>query len=403
MKLERAVVLSGGAAGLRVSAWLARRGVAVRHLGIGPVPIDTVWPSVVVGQRSVLQPWTGRLIDVSGPRRLLHRGALVELSGRRRDLVRQVGGSWVGLTRDLRPRRRPATTLGEWGVRRYGASTWDALLRPLLTKRLGTGCDPLPAALAGLLIAPSGARGWAPALGASEVAGAQQEAVLSAGGEPLQEVSVDGIEVEGGRIVSVMTEFGREHVDDVLYTDLPPARIAAWLPEGALSPADREALDALPTEARTILTLEVDAAGLPWEIWVPDPDSPVIQLRRAFGRPGEPRPDRLHVHLKGALSQPEALALAQQVVAPLAEVEGPAGVVQHSVPVVSWAEAGQRALRRLSALGVVGVGADALHLPLSLTHEARLAAAWAAARPPERALDELLTPPTTTRGRELLP
>ncbi|HHO52803.1 MAG TPA: hypothetical protein ENK18_18490 [Deltaproteobacteria bacterium] len=401
MKLERAVVLSEGPPGLRVAAWLARRGVAVRHLGLGPTPVDPAWPSVVVGHRSVLQPWTGRLIDVAGPRRPLHRGELVEIPGRRRDLAAAAGGSLIGLTRDLRPRRRRPTTLGEWGVRQHGVSAWEGLLRPLLTKQLGTGCDPLPVSLAGLLIAPAGARGWAPGTDAREAAEAQREAVLSAGGESLCSVQVEGIEVEDGRVAAVMTEFGRERVDGGLYTDLPPSHIASLLPKDALTAGARAALAALPVEARTVVELRVEAAGLPWEIWVTDPQSPAIRLQRASGRPGEPRPDRLFVTVGGP--EAEAEGVAQRLVSPLAEVKGVLGTTRHTVPVALRSTEGLDALKRLGALGIVGVGARALHLPLSLSHEARLAAAWAAARAPGQALEELLVPPPSVRGRELLP
>jgi len=58
----------------------------------------------------------------------------------------------------------------------------------------------------------------------------QREVVLDAGGDVLTDVAVEGIEVEEGRVVSVLADYGWERVDGELWTDASPEQLAHWCP-----------------------------------------------------------------------------------------------------------------------------------------------------------------------------
>ena len=403
MRPERAVVLSMGSAGGRASAWLARRGVAVRHLGMdgsnGRIAFDDpVEPAAIHGDAATVGSWIGSAIDVTARRGIWIRGQLHPMPTRRRQLAALCDGSSWGLAVDLRPRGRPPRSIDAWGPRHFGQVAYQRLLRPLFAKRLGASPAEVSADLAALLVGSARGRWWAPSDDPAAAAAQRTEAVLDAGGEALQDVEVHGLEVEGGRITAVMTEFGREHVPDRLYTDLPARSLVRLLPSDVLSQGDRAALDALPVTTRARVDLRVEAASLPWSVWVAGADVAALQVRRFVGRSGEPRPDRVRVDLCHAPPDEEAGRLARRIVSTMATVKGVIAVSRHLVPCPP-SPAGAAALRRLWDLGIVAVGAAALHLPLGVGQEADLGIRGVNHADPLGGL----TAPTSVRGRSWLP
>ncbi len=366
-------MLAGFPSGLRASAWLARRNVAVRHLGLTDWPVPVRWPPAVYGAPHDLDDWLGRTVPVSPTLGLWFRGRLHRMPTRRRDLARLVGSSWWRLARDLRPRVRDPRSVGQWGARTFGRPAWKQVVRILASKRLGISCDSEPAPLAGLLVAHR-PQGWRSALHGSADATTQQvEAILDAGGEALQNVEVERIEVSKGRITGVLTEFGRELVDGPLYTDLPPGLIASLLPPATLGKAKLTELVALPVQERNIVVLEADAEELPWLVWVADAHSPVVRVHRGFGRPGSPRPDRLWVELERA-GEPDHMAeVAFAEVVKWAPVHRVVGVERYTLPVPTLRPRTLQAMQQLWRMGVVPVGPHAFHLPIGLAQEAALA------------------------------
>ncbi len=406
----RAVVIARGEAALRASAWLARGGSAVRHLGLRAVApeqteLDSPW---LYGQPWVLEPWVGRTVPVRPRRHLYARGRLVAVPRRRRDLARLAGGSLGALARDLRPRLRSPRTLGQWGERTFGRKAWRGVLRGVVSKRLGVSCDAVDPRFAALLLGPEVGAAWRALSGGAQAAHARRvELVLDAGGEVLDGVHVEGLEVVDGRIVAVLTEFGREHVPGRLYTDLRPERVAAWLPRGVLAPSTLGALRSLPLQERSVVVVSVDASGLPWEAWVADADVPIVRFHRPAISEGTaaplPRTDQVVVELECLVPEAEAEALAVGFLAGLGLEAQPLRVLRraHVLPVLEGPSSD--ALQQLWALGVTPVGAHASHLSLSMAQEAVLAASWNQDQGPSEAMASWLVPPSSARGRELLP
>lgn len=389
--MSQALVLGAGATSLRASAWLAAGGTAVRHLGLGPAPLEVRWPVHIRGVPADLSGWLGPVQTVGPSVGVWYRGKLHPMPTRRRDLATLVRGSWVALAQDLRPRLRAPRTLGQWGVRHLGRAGWQRCLRTILSKRLGVSCDAEPAALAGLLSVTEGARWCTPVWSREMARDSQIDAVLDAGGDVVHDVTVDALEVEDGRIAAVLTEFGRERIDRTLVTDVAPWRLAKWLPNTVMGDAEVATLRALPMQERALVDVHLSApVTLPWTVWVADAHLPVVELHRAWGQPGAPADNRLTVELQSHPGDERARAWARDFVAklgPVSAVGEVRGVVQ---PLPTRDPRAVGALRRLRAVGIQPVGPVACHRPYTLEHEARLGVG--------RPRPELLTLPADHHG-----
>jgi hypothetical protein len=110
----------------------------------------------------------------------------------------------------------------------------------------------------------------------------RRQLVLGQGGEIIEDVDVIEMEVAGGRVKSIETDYGREWVDSVMFFDLPVHRLVAWLPRGLArvlaGPAAR-----VSGEHRVEALVRVDRCSLPVRVLVGDDDG-VWQLRAIRSR-----------------------------------------------------------------------------------------------------------------------
>lgn len=389
--MSPAVVLARGATGLRASAWLSARGTPVRHLAMGPPALEPRWPVLIRGEERDLAAWLGPVRSVRASVGVWYRGTLRGMPQRRRDLATMVGSTWAALAQDLRPHLRGPRTLGQWGRRSFGRSGWTRCLRSILSKRLGVSCDAEPAELAGLLTVSEHARWMTPLWSAQEAHDAHVEAVLAAGGDAVHDVAVEAIELDGGRVARLLTEFGREHLDGALVTDLAPWRVAELLPRSEMPEGEVAALRGLPVQERSLVQVRLAGPStLPWVLWVADAHLPVVEVRRAWQEPGAPADDRVVVELQSAPGAERAEQWARdflQPIAPVARVESITSVWQ---PLPTRDPRAVGAQRRLRAMGIRPIGAIACHRPYTLEHEARRAVG--------RARPELLTLPPSHHG-----
>ena len=382
MTEERALVLCHTEAGLRAAAWLARRGVAVRLLCTGPFPVSMGAPVALAGPEEPLTTWFGPLAEVTPSLALQVGGRALAVPRRKRDLLQAVDGSRGALVRYLVGRAlRPADTAMEWTSRWLGTAAWDHALGPWLTKRMGGPAARAPAGAAWRLFGRGDGDGWwAPARDGTQRAFAWVDEVIEAGGEALEEVAVEGLEVDEGRVLAVLTEFGREHIPGRLVTDLSPGQLARWLPEEA--GLDRAELMSWPVADRVDVRLPVAVSDArPWSQWVCDDRKPLVTVRRAWEAPGVPSRDEVVAELvlgagdtfadrsEAALGQ-----LAATLLDGIAEVTGPPravvrhrGVVPRPIPrsEAQWPEVA----RRYQSLGILPVGEGGLGLPMALRDE----------------------------------
>ena len=360
--------------GCGASAWLARRGTVVRHVGLGEVTSDPRWPWAVRGAPEVVEPWMGPSKPIEVSVGVLYRDRVMTMPQRRRDVTSLVGGTWLSLAQALRPHLRSPRTLGQWGRRTFGGEAWRRMLRTLVSKRLGVSCDAEPAVFAGLLVVDPGAEWRTLQMTAEQASEAQTEAVLEAGGEVLDQVEVEALEVEDDRVTGVMTEFGREWVTGRLLSDLPPIELALRLTPGVLSPDDVAALRTLTLQERAVVRVSVQAKPpLPREIWVADARIPVVRMWWA-NRTLPREPSQLMVELETFPGTVRARAIARSAVERVVTVTGVHEVERIVVPVPTRDPEALRALARLRELGIEPVGSLATHLPLTVEQEARMAA-----------------------------
>src|SRR5690606_957661 len=97
----------------------------------------------------------------------------------------------------------------------------------------------------------------------------QRAAVLAAGGEVLEGVGIEQLELVDGRIAAVLTDVGREHVERLLFVDASPRTVGTWLPAEVLDEGWRFDLARLEGRQAAQVTLPVAGAdALPWELHV---------------------------------------------------------------------------------------------------------------------------------------
>jgi len=385
MNDDRALVVCRTEAGVRAAAWLAHHGVAVRLLCTGPFPRPLGAGLAYRGRPEQLGTILGEVVDVRPSTALSIGSATIDAPRRKRDLLAAVGaGGPGGLARYVVGRAlRPSDNAMEWVCRWLGAAVWDEAIGPWLAKRLGGPAARVPAGVAYGLFGRGDPEGWwAPGHSGSQRVSAWVDGVIEAGGEALEEVSIEEIEIEHGRIVAVVTEFGRELVEGRLITDLPPGELAALLPDAA--GLDRVELSSWPLSDRVEVEVKVEAEAHPWLRWVCTDRQRLASVRRGWGSAGEPRPDRLIAELVlpagdafhgaddaalGELATVLLDGLCTQVGSPL-RVRRHRRVVSRSFPRVEegW---GELALR-YQALGVLPVGETGWGLPHDLCDELAL-------------------------------
>lgn len=233
MNGERALVLCEGTAGLEAAAWLAGQGVAVRLLCLGDLPDCLAWPSAYRGVPGA--PEGGGVESLTGGRRratprraVWAQGRIVPAPTRKRDLLALAGGTgWGAKLAALADRRQQGPLAPAWGRGRFGAQAWDRLLAPFLAQRTGGAARSVPAGSARALLGRGDAAGWWTCTDGASRRDRWVDAILEAAGEVLEQVTVEGVEVEEGRLVALETEFGRELLEGPLVTDLSPGRLAS--------------------------------------------------------------------------------------------------------------------------------------------------------------------------------
>jgi hypothetical protein len=384
------IVGSTGAA-MRAAFWLALQGAEVRWLrpgANGDIPWDfCAWPVPA----SLPLPGLGRgtVVDSTAlPRALCLGGREWSLPLRRRAAVELVGrvaaSDWLwarlegGLAGWMGSRRRLATAREEL-LRAVGPSVYGAVYRPYWIKRWGADPSDLPANLAEWLHGRSSPeRWWVPA----DDEAACVEAIRDAGGDVIDGVHIEALEVEAGRVVAVQSDVGREVLDAELLHDLPPHQIAALLPVGfADAEFSRELRSLRSVHAVEVIAATssptpffvrhiVDASCLAWRIVDPS------------HLPGGPQ---RHVAVTAHCSSDDPLWLGDDRTLAAAVLRGvqrwvpleddPVVAVRrtpYAVPVPSG-HAHREWVRRRDALlraGIVGIGSRGAHQPLTCADEA---------------------------------
>jgi protoporphyrinogen oxidase len=389
--MERVLVISGTPAGLRAAAHLASRGAEVRVLGVSEpvtgVPVDPPLGLGAVGIREGGDLDLGRLWGaaalVEGRRGVWLEGRLYDLPLDRADLARALGSeaprAMLGIVK-ARARRRLGNVfdLGneersyeQWMRNRVGSRLWDRLFGPYARKRFGADPGELVAWLAwSTHCRPPAERFLAPLSGAEGAKKHQLDAIAKAGGEILEGARVEAFEVSGGRVVAVMAETGREHVDRLVLTDAPPHEVGAWLPADVLDDAWRFDLSRLSAAHAVQVTVPAAADHLPWDLHVVDADRPFWRLTRPGVLPGESRwAGWVTAHLTLTADDPlwrgtdaQLADAVRQSLSGIAEAGGSDAIVQRlpeAVPLhrLTTAMSLARRLDALDDLGVVGIGA----------------------------------------------
>jgi hypothetical protein len=401
--MDRAVVLASSVAGLRAGSWLAERGVAVRWLGLGPLPVPTPWPPALRGRPAELEPLVGGVSEVRPVRALLVDGALHDVPRRRRDLLRLGGPPGpADLVRWALARLGRADSLEGWCAAHLGPVFTRRIALPYAASRLGGPAGLLAAGQGSALFGREDAGWQAPEADPEAWAEGRREAMLDAGGEVLEDVEVGSFEVDEGGVVAVHTEFGRELVDELVFVDLEPARLLSLLPAEAVPAGLHRELARLPAAGEVVVELHGAASALPWVVHVADAARPGFRVFRPADAPGVPSPHRVQVQLAALADDPVWLddsaagAAALRTVRGLVDdatvhrIERSAGALIRCAPAAEAAL--DRALQAWGPLGLVPVGPRALHAPLDLEDEATWLTLVTSGTSPQQARRTLLKP-----------
>ncbi len=382
--MERALVLARGAAGLRAGSWLAAQGASVRWIGLEGLPSAPPSLLAVSGEAHGLTQLLGPVVDTRPRLGLWFDGRVVDVPRRRRDLHGLCGEpSLGGVLRWAVARARGGRddTLAGWCRAELGPVPTERIALPLASTRLGGDAEQLAARQALRLFGGGMAGGWwAPTGDTGDWADGRREAILDGGGEVLENVAIESLEVEDGRVVAVHTEFGRELVDGVVHTDLPPAEVLELLPADAIPAGLRQQVAELPAAHRIEVTVSVEPVALPWVLNIVRGPMGVSRITRVPDAPGMPRPDSLIVEIVAQSDDPAwtdddvAAGRAVDALRRLAVVRSMSPVVHRearSVPrCTAAAEATTgRLLEVWDRLGIVPVGETALHSSLTIYDE----------------------------------
>ena len=364
---DRAVVLCRTAAGMRAATWLAQRGVAVRVLCTTPsVPTDEL--SLVAGPKDAVASLVGPVEAVEPALLLWHDGRAVTLPQTKRGLATVVQGrtgSALGSLALGRFHRGP--TAEDWVRRWLGGRVWTDAVHGWLDHRLAGPAARAPAGVARRLLGGSTEGGWwRPLWDGAERTERRVGRILDSGGEVLEAVAVEALEVEHGRLVCLQSEFGFEPLDGPLITDLPPAELMALVEE-----EERAFAPTPPLGDR--VRVEVDGTIPADAILVLDGSRQLLRLVRSEGgvvaeavvAPGEQLYSAAHAQLGEAIrDRLDGMVLRM-------------GAVRHvqrqprciTCPRPSAEAPWDRLVHRYAALGVVPVGESGWLLPLRLSDE----------------------------------
>jgi hypothetical protein len=373
---DRAVVLCRTSSGLRAASWLARQGVAVRLLCTTRFPVDS-GPVVVAGVRSDVEEWLGPCADVRPKLEVWHGGRAHALPTRKRDVLAMVGGTGpLAMLSYAAGRAAPqGPTAEDWVTSWFGRPVWDRAVHGWLDHRLAGPGARSPAGVVRRLLGRGTHGGWwLPTNDGEERLAHAVASIHESSGEALEDVGVEGLEVENGRVVGVRTEFGLDHVDGPLYTDFTPAELSPLLGDGALLAPKTPMADRVLVEVRGSL--------VPWAMLVLEPARGLVALSRSCaGSGGSPLPDRVvaeaivgHVDpLFGADDATLGRAIRERLVGLLDGLGDVVRVVREPARVACprpSAEAPWEALvHRYQSLGIQPLGETGFLLPMSRMDE----------------------------------
>ena len=177
-------------------------------------------------------------------------------------------------------------SLWDWAVSRLGREVAETVCAPYARARFAAEPAELMAYTGFWLHGRGAPEGWVvSALAPSERNARRRAAILDAGGDIVDGVTVEEIEVEDGRVTAVLTDQGREHADRVV-VDARPADVAAWLPDEVVDPPWQHDLTHLHHAHAAQVTLPARCAVLPWALHVVDPARPFHRLTRPGLLPG---------------------------------------------------------------------------------------------------------------------
>lgn len=308
--MERAVLIGGSPSALLAAAVLAERGVAVRVLsrsgdvmegpGLPPWGRGAYCVRDAAG-RAALESALGGVVPHPEPTRgVWWKENLHPLPFRRRDTIASLGAARAGnVARDLfriraRGRLDNVVSMGteqrsyeRWLVSRIGESLYGELHRGYARNRFAADPREVLPILAWRTVAREAPREWVcRGLDPAGFVDAVRERILEAGGELLEDVEVESLEVEGGRIRAVETSVGRELVEDVLFVDVPPGEVVSWLPEEQVDAKTAFQTARLVCGDRLQVTLRADAEALPWACHLAVEGGPAWLLTRPGLLPG---------------------------------------------------------------------------------------------------------------------
>jgi hypothetical protein len=158
-----------------------------------------------------------------------------------------------------------ARSYADWVAQRLGREVLSTLHSPYATARFGLSPEGLSAQLAYETHCRQPGRRLAFAMGPDQLRQHLIDRILEAGGEVLEDVEVDEIEVADGTVVAVQTNHGREHVEGTLFVDAPLQEIAMWLPTPLVAGWEFD-LSRLQHRHGLEVTLNAPTEALPFEL-----------------------------------------------------------------------------------------------------------------------------------------
>lgn len=387
------VVVGFGDAGLRAATALSASGpvrlLSAETLDDGP-PTGAL---VASGDPGELTRIWGEVVPVEADRAVAFGGQLFELPLYPPDIARMLGPkaarAAAGLLRSrLEQRLGNVFDLGneersyaQWLQRRLGGTLVSSLYLDYARRRYGTDPAGLSAWLGWATHSRPAAKQWfAPREGQRATRRFQRDRVLAAGGEVLEGVGVQAFELDDRRVVAVMAETGREHVDRRVWVERTPREIADLLPPDLIDEPWRYDLTRLGSAHAVEVTFGVDRTDLPFETHLLD-TGPAWRILRPGVLPGE-SDAMIRVDLTLSEDDPlwagEDAALVEAARASVGDLVslGTATVRrhEHAVPISSLVTAlslGRR-LDTLDAMGIVGIGARGAHRSMTPADEAAL-------------------------------
>lgn len=418
--MERAVVIGSSPAALRAACTLASRGVSVRYLGTAanaagvapgpPIGLGAAPVRDAADEAALARVW-GDLATFAAARAVAVGGRLAPLPLTRASLSRLLGPATAARAAAGVVRARARAQVGNvfdlaaeersyaaWLEHRLGRTLSGALFLPYGRKRWGAEPDASTAWLAWAThVREAPARFAAPSAGFDATVAAQRRVVLDAGGEVLEGVTIEGFEVEGGRVTAVVTDVGREHVDSLVFVDATPLTVADWLPPEQLDDAARFDTGRLRAADAVEVTVRAEAGDLPWDVHIVDTDVPFWRLTRPGDLAGASAwRDAVTAHVTVPGDAPTGdRALVDAVLAGLrrfVEIRGGGEPIVRRLPgavplhgLTTAMHLGRR-LELYDSLGIVGIGSRGAFRPADVTEEVALV---------ERVLD---TPPAPKRA-----